>query len=304
MLYLYRIYFSDQCIRYNFALTKTKNANYMKNVNLKTIVFLSLISLSVISCKKEEPVDDNTDPGSAKMVAETTKTYDDVATMTEEATLMYMEDPNYDSYTFGPCVIVLHDDVNTILTFDLGTTGCTGLDGRTRMGKIIVDYNGIPREPGSTLSITLDGYSVDGYSVSGTLNYNTLNYNGEGDLEISYSIENGEYTEPDGSIVTLECSRTVTWTAGTGSENLYDDVFETTGNFSGSVDGSIYSGEITEPVVFKSMCWLDGIYYPVSGEWTLDFPDAINRSINYGDGDCDRDIVIRIGLINYPYTLP
>ena len=276
----------------------------MKKMNLHAPILVALLTVGLFSCSKEEVITETTDPGSAKMVAETTKAYDDVVTMSEEATIQYMEDPTYTEYAFGNCVTVFHDSVNTVLIFDLGTEGCVGLDGRERKGKIIIDYNGVPREPGSSLSITMENFSVDGYSISGTLTYNTIDYNGEGNLEFSYAVSNGVYTEPDGDIITLECNRTVAWTAGAGSENLYDDVFETSGGFSGSADGLTYSGEITEPVVFQSACWADGIYYPVSGELQLDFPDGIQRAINYGDGDCDREIEITIGLKVYTYLLP
>ncbi len=277
----------------------------MKKMKIQLIATTALFTLALFSCSKdEEIITENTDPGSAKMVAETTKSYDDVVTMSEEATIQYMEDPNYTEYAFGNCVTVLYDSINTVLIFDLGTEGCIGLDGRERKGKIIVDYNGIPREPGSTLLITLDNFSVDGYQINGTLTYNTIDYNNNGQLEMSYAVTDGIYTEPHGDIITLECNRTVTWTSGAGSENLYDDVFETTGGFSGSVDGYNYSGVIAEAVVFNSACWAEGIYYPISGEIQLTFPDNINRAINYGDGDCDKEIAITIGLKTYTYLLP
>lgn len=274
-------------------------------MKIQSLALVGLISLSVVSCKRaDDLLDIEADPGSAKMVAETTKAYDDALTMAEEATIQYLDDSTFTEYAIGNCVVITFDATNTQITFDLGTSGCVGLDGRERKGKIIVDYDGVPREPGSSLNITLDDYSVDGYSISGTLTYNAINYNTDGNLEFSYMVENGVYTEPDGDEITLTCNRTVTWTAGAGSENLYDDVFETTGSFAGSVDGEVYSGTTTSPVVFKSACWADGIYYPVSGELNLDFPDNISRAINYGVGACDKDIVITIGKKDYPYTLP
>lgn len=276
----------------------------MKKMKIQFIALTALFSMVLFSCTKDEITDANADPGAAKTVAETTKSFDDVVTMAEEATIQYLDDPTYTEYAFGSCVTVLYDSINTVIIFDLGTSGCTGYDGRERKGKIIVDFNGVLREPGCSLNITLDNYSVDGYSLTGILNYNTIDYNNNGDLELSYTVSNGIYTEPDGDIITLECNRTVAWIGGAGSENLFDDVFETSGGFSGSINSDTYSGTITDPVVFKSACWADGIYYPVSGEIKLDFPDNINRLINYGNGDCDKEIKITIGLKTYTYILP
>lgn len=277
----------------------------MKKHLILPIASLTAVMLAFTACdRSEEEILTEPDPTSAKTSAEATKTFDDVAMMTEEATVEYMDNPDYDTYTFGPCVTVLHDSINTILTFDLGTTGCVGLDGQMRKGKIIVDYNGVPREPGCTLSITLEDFSVDGYSLSGTLTYQAVDYNTSGDLEIAYAVDNGIYTEPDGDVVTFECERTVTWTEGAGSEDLYDDVFTTNGAFTATLNGDAYSGATVNDIVFKSACWADGIYYPVSGTWQLNFPDGINRVIDYGNGDCDKTVVITVGLRDYTYQLP
>lgn len=272
----------------------------------RILPIVTALALSLAACNRnpDELVTTDPDPSSAKTSAEATKAYDDIAVMTEEAVLNYMEDPNYDTYTFGPCVVVTVDSVNTVITFDLGSAGCTGLDGHIRKGKIIVDYNGVPRQPGSTLAITLDAYSVDGYQVSGSLTYNAIAENAEGDLELVYRVSDGEYIEPDGDVVTFECARSVVWTEGAGSENLYDDVFTTSGSFTATINGDAYSGTTSEPIVFASACWTDGVYYPVAGQWELIFPDGIYRAINYGDGDCDKIIVITIANRDYTYNLP
>lgn len=263
------------------------------------------LNIAITSCDRtEDPLVSDTDPSSAKSTAEATKTFDDVAVMTEEAVLKTLEDPNYDSYTFGNCVIVTIDSINTKITFDLGDAGCTGLDGISRKGKIIADYNGVPREAGSTLSITLQNFSVDGYSVSGSLTYNAVTENEEGDMELVYSVSDGVYTEPDGDVLTFSCLRTFTWTEGMASENLYDDVFTTSGGFTASINGDIYTGETVSEIVYASTCWAEGIYYPVSGTWELIFPDGIYRAIDYGNGDCDKTVVITIANRDYTYQLP
>ncbi|HNV98242.1 MAG TPA: hypothetical protein PKL06_02655 [Chitinophagales bacterium] len=264
-----------------------------------------ILAVAISSCDRaEEPLLTDADPSSAKTTAEATKTFDDVAVMTEEAVIQYIENPEYDTYTFGECVTLIVDSVNTKITFDLGNAGCTGLDGITRKGKIIADYNGMPREAGSTLSITLENFSVDGYRVSGNFTYNAIAENASGDLELAYSVSDGEYIEPDGDVLTFSCFRTFTWTAGMASENLYDDVFTTSGGFTAGLNGDIYTGETKEEIVLASTCWADGIYYPTSGTWELIFPDGIYRAIDYGSGDCDKTVVVTIGSRDYTYQLP
>lgn len=275
---------------------------------MKKLPVLSMsivLAIAITSCDRvEEPLVTEADPSSAKTTAEATKTYDDVAVMTEEAVLQYIENPDYNTYAFGECVTVIVDSANTKITFDLGDSGCTGLDGITRKGKIIADYNGVPREAGSTLSITLQNFSVDGYSVSGNLTYNALAENADGDLEIAYTVSDGVYTEPDGDVLTFSCLRTFAWTEGMASENLYDDVFTTSGGFTASINGDIYTGQTQNEIVYASACWADGIYYPISGGWELIFPDGIYRAIDYGSGDCDKTVVITIANRDYTYQLP
>lgn len=273
---------------------------------MQSALIIVILSATILSCNREGDIVGNgdPDPSTAKTVAETTKSFDDAVTMSEEALIQYLNDSTFSEYAFGECLMITYDAAATKITFDLGTDGCTGLDGKTRKGKIMLDYNGVPREPGSTMEITFDDYFVDGYQLSGDLTYNCLSENANGNLEISYVLTGGNYTEPSGTVITLASMRTVEWTAGVGSDDLFDDEFTTTGSFSGSIDGEAFSGNTTNPVIYHSACWAEGIYYAVSGTWSLDFNDAFNRSIDYGDGECDKDIVIKIGVYEYDFTLP
>jgi hypothetical protein len=72
----------------------------------------------------------------------------------------------------SPCATISGLGTRTF-TVDFGTSGCVGLDGRTRTGKLIFDFTvSTPstsiyyRNPGFSMSVSSQNYVVDGYTVN------------------------------------------------------------------------------------------------------------------------------------------
>jgi hypothetical protein len=69
----------------------------------------------------------------------------------------------------GPCtnITVYPQDSSfpKTITIDYGTTGCVCLDGKTRKGKIVLQYSAAIQKPGAVLSITFSDYYIIGIYV-------------------------------------------------------------------------------------------------------------------------------------------
>jgi hypothetical protein len=191
------------------------------------------------------------------------------------------------------------------VTIDFGS-GCTGVDGKTRKGKVIVHYSGNWLVKGTVVTTTLEGFSINGVKVEGTRTLTNKNYNIDSKvIQYEVNIADGKIIWPNGAYAT----RTV--------HRLHDLKFEAsmaqstlciTGTASGVTEGGVaYATEITEPLIFKSACKeLDNYYFPVTGKKTVTLPAKPNTNpvlVDYGSGDCDAQFTISVGALSASVTL-
>ncbi|WP_291726110.1 hypothetical protein [Bernardetia sp.] len=207
------------------------------------------------------------------------------------------------------CAIITNDEVARVLTIDFGT-GCVGEDGRNRSGKIMIGYRDGDRSTRDELTITFENYTVNDYGVNGTLGTNGFSKNSSDQWQYNLTLENGILTFPDRSMQ-LSFEKLYTWTEGTGNLDAGDDVFTITGNSSGTTaDGIAFTSTITTPLTKKSICWTSQIIYPVSGILTIEFTgNSTGRAVpsvtlDYGNGDCDKEATITAGNRTEVITLP
>ena len=179
------------------------------------------------------------------------------------------------------------------LLIDFGT-GCTGIDGKTRSGSILIKFVGKFWEPGAQFIYTLTDYTVDGTEVDGTITLSSFDRDSSGLLFVSFSVAGGEITYPDSSFVTYETERIYTWIEGEGSGTPDDNVYAVTGFANGQTSsGAGYDAEILTGLQYKTACAYDEIFYPVEGELKIvrnNIPSPY--LINFGSGVCDKEIVV------------
>lgn len=285
---------------------------YQKKINRQTIVkaamaFLFLAAIVVTtSCKKDGSIIDSFNSQTTKDESAAESEFNEILQLAEEAvdSAMLQTWPAT-TLSIASCAIANIDTVNNTITIDFGTSGCLGADGRTRSGKIIINYLGYYREPGSSISIVFDNFTIDGNSVSGEISYKTLNRDANNHLKIVTTISNGMVQLSNGNNIQYNTSRTVTWVEGELTGDLYDDVFETIGGSNGiSSLGLSFSMNIIEPIVSKSACWNQYIYYPVSGIKQILLYALEPRTIDFGNGNCDKEVTITVGHNDYIVTLP
>lgn len=185
--------------------------------------------------------------------------------------------------------IVTNEDEKTI-SIDFGE-GCVSPNGITRKGKIMMQYSGTWLAQGAQIVTTFDGYEVNGYKIEGVRTItNTKLDIFSSTITLAVKIEDGKVTFPDGGFVTIDADevREITLT-----DSGYEG--KITGTASGnSLNGSPYTALITEALRITQECLESGIYNPSSGVIEFTYKN-VALSLDYGDGECDKE-----GTISYP----
>jgi len=178
------------------------------------------------------------------------------------------------------------------ITIDFGT-GCTGQDGRTRKGKIIVVLTGTYKDSGSSLNVTLEDYYVNDHKIEGTKTVTNNGRNASGNLSYTISVQNGKITTPDTATFTWESTRTREWLEGESTvwPDICDDVYSITGSASGTNRaGKSFSVDITTSLRKEICCrWL------VSGVVEITPDGKKTRKIDFGSGTCDSLATVSVG---------
>ncbi len=199
-----------------------------------------------------------------------------------------------DDYMANNCADVTHTEGSKTVLIDFGSSPCVGSDGRTRSGNIQLQYMGSERTPNEEITVSFNNYFTNGYGLNGILKYKTIGRNSDNQLNFSVTIHNGVLTQPTGETATFEANLLKTWVNGEDTDNPLDDVFQTTGNTSGSLfDGTDFSSQTTVPLKYKLACAMQGNIYAVSGTRSLEIGED-NYSISYGAGNCDKKATVTI----------
>jgi len=198
---------------------------------------------------------------------------------------------NEDFDKICPGVDVSFDEENKKITVDFGE-GCTSPGGTVRKGKIVFTYNQNFLFPGAKVVAVFEGYEVDGLLVQGTRtienqNLDILNNR----VTLKVTVEDGKVTWPDGTFVTYTSTQERIVTLS--EENGYE--ISITGNASGkSRAGLDYTTTVTSPLLVTQDCVETGVLVPSSGVMEFNY-SGFTVSVDYGDGPCDKNI-----LITYP----
>ena len=179
--------------------------------------------------------------------------------------------------------------------------GCLGRDGRTRKGKIIINYTGRLLVPGNSASVSFDGYSVNDIQVSGS--YKITNTGTTGVRSFTIAVSKAKLAKPNGNYTEWNCTRTVTQVAGELTPLIaLDDVFSVSGEANGTVKrgDKLYqwSTRITESLVKRFNC-------PriVRGTIELRKGNTTNVVLDYGTGVCDNKATFTVNGTVYEITL-
>jgi hypothetical protein len=204
------------------------------------------------------------------------------------------------------CYILTTKQLSTLTRFPLQITidfgaGCTGRDGRTRKGKIIVVYTGHLFISGNSATTTFEGYSLQNIKVEGThkvTNTGTLDRK-----SYTTKVTNAKLTGPLGNYIQWNSEKTAIQTEG-GITPLFalDDVYNISGQAGGSisVNGKYFqwSTAITSPLVKRFNCrWIS------AGSLSLNKGNDAVAVLDYGPGVCDNKASFKVNGVSQEITL-
>lgn len=186
------------------------------------------------------------------------------------------------------CAEVTHDEANQIITIDFGE-GCISNDDIERSGKIIINYTDRRNIPGAIIVTTFEDFFVNGNQVEGIRTLTNVSDGSNTQRAFNVVIREGKITFEDGSFRTFAGTRTRVWEIEPSSEEV---TLTVTGNASGITrNGTEFSKEIIEPVVFKNSCRQVGVRVAIQGIRSMT-RNGGTTTIDYGDGTCDNLVEI------------
>ena len=193
------------------------------------------------------------------------------------------------------CPVVTLNSATKRLVIDFGTS-CMDAYGNERTGKIIADYTGGYKEAGSVITVALEDYSVNGDQITGTktvTNQGTVN----GFMQWKVEVSNAMITTSSGEEITWQSTRYRALVESGQELNPYDQVYHIWGSASG-IDRAERSFETTiaetTPLVLDQECWIT-TRLPISGVIDITPEGLTKRSIDYGEGTCDRAVTLIVG---------
>jgi hypothetical protein len=181
------------------------------------------------------------------------------------------------------------------LIIDFGEENCLCNDDKYRRGKIKVTFDGAYREEGTLVKHYLEDYYVDDDRVDGT---RTVVNKGRNDADRIWFevVETGLITKDnDGGTITWNSDRQRVWIAGDSTLNVSDDTYLISGTSRGTTTtNESWEMETIQPLLVELDCrWIP------SGILEINIQDIPTATLNYGNGDCDREATLEINGKTY-----
>ena len=191
---------------------------------------------------------------------------------------------------FGACATRSYDFAARTLTIDFGTTNCLCPDGRYRRGQILVRFTTdvLTRRAGAV--VTRTNYFVNDNQHTATRTFTDL---GAGSFSVVVT---------NASIIRANNGGTHSWTAnwtfartaGFGTPQVADDVYNVTGSANGTNRrGVAYTTTVQTPLVKRGDCHK----YYVAGTMSITNSNAKAMLLNYdpsGTQACDRTASVTV----------
>ncbi len=283
---------------------------------MKKLIITLLVSITLLACKKtEEKVADNTNYSSEQEFTTAENDFNTVLKDVEDALVTEEDNTAGAKTTQNSCITnaTVYMELNSDSA--IGTSyenyleidfenGC-GNFGTTQTGKIIVFFSGRRINGDFRDSVRFSGFGINGRSISGIKMVTQIPTNDTDIWEFDVKVTNGVVKFNDGRTVTYNSERTRTNTGVSTLFDVTDDQFIITGTANGkNSSGDITTVTITEDLVLDSACEENFFRIPVSGE--IEFKNttkSLTRTINYGDGACDKKVTINANGYTFDWTV-
>ena len=172
--------------------------------------------------------------------------------------------------------------------------GCLGKDGRYRKGAIHITLTDKFRNAGSVCTITYDNFYVNNNKIEGTKIVTNQGLNASGNLVWKIEVNKSKLRDADGKTVTWQSTRYNEEVKIPGTNTT--DYWLITGESSGTTkNGKDYTVKITKALKVKRGCaWI------TQGTLEITPANGTTRTIDFGDGNCDR--LATITVLGKTYT--
>lgn len=272
------------------------------------IFILSVIGIALFSCSEDTPEPKEVVAPSTTSTQENTQiqsNFDDVNRLIQIAfeNARIGNNDTKDTSNVG-CYEVFVDIPNKTaeVVFD---ENIICLDGKKRKGKFEISYTAAYRTSGSVIVTELVGYEVNGVKLEGTKTVTNKGVNTDGNLEYQISVTNAKRTGIDGKVTTWTSERTREWIAGSSTAlDVTDDVYLIYGTAEGTNSGNqnftVNTNE-SEALKLDVACWLTN-RIPVSGKVNITPDGEDTRTIDYGDGTCNKKITLSYLGLSFDIT--
>lgn len=180
-----------------------------------------------------------------------------------------------------------YDNGPVTFQIDYGTTGCAGVDGIIKTGKINITTAKRWSKFNNSITVELVGYKYGNISYTGTVTISKPD-----SVTITTSVINGHCTDGTWNI-DYACSKTMKQIAGYSTKNdLTDDAYSIYGTSNGTNrDGRTFTTSISSsnPIVKYANCkWISSGVIEVT-------PNGLDpRSVDFGSGTCDDDATFTV----------
>lgn len=259
---------------------------------MRNLLYLLIIVAIGLGCKKSERDEDIlTNTSEENAYAESL--YADVYKMVHNAAMKtkgISSSLTTDTTLFG-CDILTADTSVTpkLLTIDFRFSGCVATHGISRKGKIIAEFTGHYPDSNSIINIQFLNYNFGKYKVNGNISIVNRGRNALGNQIITFFMQDGTIVE-DRSTIRWQANKSWEYTKGATTTTFSDDEYLVTGtSFGYNGNGNEYDSEVIIPNRITTEC-----FQITAGNQIINVKNLSTRTIDYGNGACDRDAIVNI----------
>lgn len=266
----------------------------MKRLNL--FVALCVIFVGLNSCKKDEPSASVDEISLSQQETQAEEALDETDLVIDEAIYRYtaqLKSASTGNFAYlNDCPVITSNlpSMPQVITIDFGTS-CTGSDGKTRSGKIIIISDSFSNFP-SVREKAFDNFMVDGIKIQGNA-VKTINKYQENNIRIAQIHEDVTITFPEIAGTARRVADLTRLYQKNGLLNPLDNQVAIWGTVEFTrISGKTLTKTIaaSSPLLFKVAC--DHI---VSGTISVTTSNNRSWSIDYGNGDCDNKATLTMG---------
>jgi len=258
------------------------------------LIFALLLLVSLYSCKEKEgeELQDTTEESVKEQIFAQTA-FEDAENLAIE--LMLGVSPNFRTMKMSTAneicgsTKITHDEAKKTVLVDFGA-GCKDAAGITRKGKLSIAYLGDFPNMGSQLTMTFDNYFMNGYKLEGTKITSTKALIPiPVSIEFNSQVKNGKLTWENGKITQLDATHVKKITLDQKTNEI---TMEVTGSSKGiNRAGTNFLGAITNTLIFKDECLIQGITLASKGTYVFAFGDK-SVEVDFGNGTCDKKMTL------------